>query len=127
MGLSAALVRYIIACLCPILFVYAGNKNYVALHACNTCVVHIAGKTCANKDGFNTKATCGFTYWANPGTTPCKTCANDGTECCTRTLHIRSCIALIIRAGNPNNMLLLVNPIFFTLICLFVHYCIGYE
>ena len=49
--------------------------------------VPMSGNTCANKDGRHTKVTCGHGYLAKHGGTACTTCANDGNECCTRTLY----------------------------------------
>ena len=47
-----------------------------------------AAKTCANKDGANTKVACGSRFLPKPGSTPCTTCADDGTECCAPCTEI---------------------------------------
>ena len=47
----------------------------------------MVGTTCENKGG-SIKVTCGPGYFEKDGSTTCTTCANDGTECCTRMLCI---------------------------------------
>ena len=56
------------------------NTHRMFIHKC------VPGKTCANKDGSNSRVTCGPGFLAKPGSTRCTNCANDGTECCTRML-----------------------------------------
>ena len=47
-------------------------------------------KTCANKDGFNSRVKCGSGFLAKAGSTRCTHCKNDGTDCCIRMLLIRT-------------------------------------
>ena len=98
MGLSAALVRSLsfMPCAGNAICVMFGRQHSVLTRVCRT------GKTCANKDGANTKVTCWARSSPKPGSTPCTTCANDGTECCTRTLLIiylfaRFCLVLVMQ------------------------------
>ena len=67
-------------------------------------LAYTAAKTCANKDGANTKVKCGFWFSSKPGSTPCTTCRNNGPECCTRTF-LDLLIHLWLCTGNDNKML----------------------
>ena len=51
-------------------------------------------KTCGNKDGKKNGVKCGSAFTAKDGSTKCTDCADDGTECCTRTFS--ACLFLTL-------------------------------
>ena len=57
--------------------------------------------TCANKDGHHSRVKCGSGFLANPGSTRCTICNNDGAECCTRMLLICYCFLKLFWILSP--------------------------
>lgn len=56
----------------------AGDGNWSYSGTC----YGFAGRTCGNKDGTGAAVTCKSGFSTKVASTSCKTCANDGTECC---------------------------------------------